>query len=120
MRMVEGNIVEGEAKKQALENSLTDGYTLMNKVHDYPKNLALKNHLVYPMREKIQGLFSNTKDFTDPTQLQQINDQIDAIQAQVDHIEEEFAKMKKVIKDMQPPMWIQVLTLKEVCDSSGQ
>lgn len=74
MRTAKGKITEGEAKKQALENALVDGYALMNKVHEWLGILALKNHSVYPMREKIHTLFSRTKDCIDCIQLQQIND----------------------------------------------
>lgn len=51
MRIVKNKITEVEAKKQALIDALVDNYALMNKVHDWPGSLALKNHLVYPMRE---------------------------------------------------------------------
>jgi len=67
--MVEGKVRELEAKKQALANSLSNGYSLMNKVHDWSGSLALKNHLVYLLREKIQTLFASTKESTNPTQL---------------------------------------------------
>ena len=74
---VESKTRELETKKQALANTLTDGYALMGKVHDWLGNLALKNHQVYLLREKIQSLFPNTRACTDPAQLQQVNEQID-------------------------------------------
>jgi len=52
MRMIEGKISKGEAKKQALVGTHVDDYTLMNKVHDWLGSLVLKNQSVYPMREK--------------------------------------------------------------------
>ena len=50
---VKNKITEVEAKNQALTDALMDGYALMNRVHDWPGSLVLKNHLVYPMRERI-------------------------------------------------------------------
>ena len=52
-RSIEGTITEVEEKRQALANSLADGYALMNRIDDWLASLALKNHLVYPMRERI-------------------------------------------------------------------
>lgn len=73
-RIVEGKITKVEEKRQALADDLTNGYTLMNKVHDWPGSFELKNHLVYPMREWIQTLFASTNDCIDFAHLQQIND----------------------------------------------
>lgn len=41
---VENKVRELEMKKQALAEALTNGYTLMGKVHDWLGSLALKNH----------------------------------------------------------------------------
>lgn len=60
------------------------------------------------------------KDCIDLALLQKIKDQIDTLQAQVDSIEEESMMMKNIIRDLQLLIQIQVLLLKEVCDSSGQ
>jgi len=119
-RSVESEMRELETKKQALANALTDGYALMGKVNDWSGILALKNHQVYPLQEQIQSLFANTRACINRVQLQQLNEQIDILQAQVDAIEEESARTKRVIRDLRPSVQMQVLQLKEVRNSSSQ
>lgn len=53
----------------------------------------------------------------DSIHLQHINEQITAIKAKVDQIKEESTRTKRVIRDLCLPFHLQVLALKEVCNT---
>lgn len=103
-RSIDEKISVVAVKKQELTKALADRYTLMDKVHHLPRSLAIKNHPVHHMREQLQILFANSKECTDFDQLQKINEQIAAIQAQVAQIEEESTKTKKISWALRPPI----------------
>lgn len=101
-RTIDGNINKVAAKKQAIVEALANRYALMDRVQYWPRSLVLKNQLVYPMREQLQILFASNRECINSNQLQKIDEKVVAIQAQVDQIEEESTKTKKLIRDMCP------------------
>lgn len=69
--------------KASIFDALVEGYILMDPVHEWLGRLAMKNQPVYPLRQQIQHLLTNSWNCKDKYQQKRINTEVASVEAWV-------------------------------------
>jgi len=59
---IDEKIITIKIVKQSLVQAISDGYALMDKVHEWFESLAIKNQPIYPLREQLQVLPDESRE----------------------------------------------------------
>lgn len=90
------------AIKYSIFNGVNEAYTLLQQVHDQSSCLVKKNQLVYPLHSRASQLLNDARNTKDKDQWRIIKAEIDAMEAHIQHIEDDSAKTNQILETSGP------------------